>query len=1116
MTGLLQDRLLVSCPNADGGLLLLEGGEVERLSMVRTTGICAVPGGFLWARQSGDSNVLRRAVDGGVSSTMLAEDVLDLHDVAWHGGHAYVAATERNAVFELDADMRETRRWALRGERDSAHLNSICFHGGRLLASRFGQFDTHRGYKGATAGAGEVFDVETGEVLLAGLSQPHSLASQDGALWLCDSEARRIVAWQGPHQPLRVQQLDGYARGLAFGRDRIYVGLSRSRNAQDTALARARIVVLDRLTLDLLGSVELPADEVYDIVIVDGGVDALRRSALAEANAELVAMEQQRGAVDAVVADRDGRLTAMGRELAAANDARAAAQAHLDEVLHREQEKQFRLQVLEADARSEAEWLRLLEVETVRLRTGVEALQGAIVEQSRLLQAWRQAVSALRASRSWRVTRPLRWLATTLGRPAEESGDPTPAVALPAPVDLAAPQRAGLPIHGLEFAEDLAPLVSIVVTAHGGFAMTLACLRSIHRHVGGLAVEVLLIEDASGEAEMERYRGVPGLRYVENTVNLGFLRSANQALELARGEYVHFLNNDTIVDAGWLAALLQTFDRFHDCGLAGSKLVYPDGSLQEAGAVVWSDGRALNHGRGGDPAHPDHAFVREVDYVSGASMLVRGELFRRLGGFDERYAPAYYEDTDLAFRIREDFGLKVYYQPASVVRHIEGASHGTDPDAGPKAGQEANRAIFAARWKDVLARGQLPPGRHLFLARERAQLKPIVLVVDRTPPRPDRDAGSRAIWQLMRVFALHGMLVKFWAEHADGDGVYAANLAAHGIELASGAGGGFEGWMAEHGACLDLVVLSRPLVAQRHFDAVRRHSAAKILFYGHDIHHLRYISQMRVDPDPDLAGHAHHAREVEEALWRGADLVAYPSEEESTHAGQWMRAHDARGQAVAVPLFAYEGLPDEVGEDLSARRNILFVGGFGHAPNEDGAIWFARYIWPLVQRRHPGYRLCLVGADPPDTVVALSRADLLVTGHIPEHELLNYYRSARLVVAPLRFGAGVKGKVLEAMRHGVPCVTTSVGAQGLAAADCLRVADEPAAFAALVGTLIDDDAAWMEAARGGVDFLARNFSVDAVWRALSPVVDGAGYADVAARLAALQSARPRRDGGEVG
>ncbi|MEN1972211.1 glycosyltransferase [Luteimonas sp. MJ204] len=1116
MTGPLQDVLLVSCPNAGGGLLLLDGANVERLSTVQTTGICAVPGGFLWARQSGDSNVLRRAVDGGLASTLLAENVLDLHDVAWHGGQTYVVATERNAVLQLDAGMRETRRWALRGERDSAHLNSICFHDGRLLASRFGQFDTHRGYKGATAGAGEVFDVETGEVLITGLSQPHSLASHDDALWLCDSEARRVVSWRGPDEPLRTLALDGYARGLAFGRKHIYVGLSRSRNAPAPALARARIVVLDRTTLAVLGAIELPADEVYDIAIVEGDANALRRSALAEANAELAAMEQQRDAIDAAVSERDARLSAMAGQLAAASAAHAAAQAHVVELLHRQEEREFRLEGLEAEALAQAHWGDLLEADSARLRSGVDALEGALGAQSRLLRAWQHALDGMRASRSWRVTRPLRWLATMLGRPGE-GVDPPPEVGMPAPVDRTEPTRAGLPIHGLQFEDHDAPVVSIVVTAHGGFAMTLACLRSIRRYAGDIAVEVVLIEDASGEAEMARFRGVPGLRYVENASNLGFLRSANQALSLARGDYIHFLNNDTVVGAGWLAALLQTFARFHDCGLAGSQLVYPDGRLQEAGGVVWNDGRALNYGRDGDPAHPDHAFVREVDYVSGASMLVRSDLFRHLGGFDERYVPAYYEDTDLAFRVREEAGRKVYYQPASVVRHVEGASHGTDIDADDgKGSQQVNRAVFAARWRDVLERGQLPAGAHLFLARERAQLKPVVLVVDRMPPRTDRDAGSRAIWQLMRVLGLHGMLVKFWAEEVDEAGVYAANLAAHGIELASDGGGDFDAWMAANGAYLDLVVLSRPLVAERHVDAVRRHSTAKLLFYGHDIHHLRYISQMRVDPDPDLAGFAHHAREIEESLWRRADLVAYPSEAESRHAGQWMREHDAPGQAVAVPLFAYEGLPEQVGEGLSERRNILFVGGFAHAPNEDGVLWFVRYVWPAIHRQHPDYRLCLVGADPPDTVVALSRSDVLVTGHIPEHELANYYRSARLVVAPLRFGAGVKGKVLEAMRHGVPCVTTSAGAQGLEAADCLRVADDPATFAAMVDALVVDDAAWTAAARGGIEFLARHFSVETVWRALSPVVDGAGHADVAARLAAIEAARSRSDAGTVG
>ena len=187
---------------------------------------------------------------------------------------------------------------------------------------------------------------------------------------------------------------------------------------------------------------------------------------------------------------------------------------------------------------------------------------------------------------------------------------------------------------------------------------------------------------------------------------------------------------------------------------------------------------------------------------------------------------------------------------------------------------------------------------------------------------------------------------------------------------------------------------------------------------------------------------------VEEALWSKSDLILYPAEAETTHVRQWLQAHDAPARAATVPLFAYEGLSREVGEGLVHRRNILFVGGFAHAPNEDAAIWFATRVWPLVRAHHPDYRLCLVGADPGDAVAALARADVLVTGYIPEEELAAYYASARVAVAPLRFGAGMKGKVLEAMRYGVPCVATTFGAQGFTDAP-LRVDDGREGFAAM-------------------------------------------------------------------
>ena len=245
------------------------------------------------------------------------------------------------------------------------------------------------------------------------------------------------------------------------------------------------------------------------------------------------------------------------------------------------------------------------------------------------------------------------------------------------------------------------PTVSVIIPAYNHLEHTLNCLRSIAAQPSRVQAEIIVVDDSSSDDTQTTLPQIAGLRYLRNVENLGFIGACNAGAQAARGEFLVFLNNDTAVQPGWLDALINTFSTHADVGLVGAKLIYPDGRLQEAGGIVFADASGWNYGRFGDPSAPEYNFVREADYCSGAAIAVPAALFDEFGGFDRHYAPAYYEDTDLAMKVWAK-GLRVLYQPAASVVHFEGISSGTDTTSGVKAYQVVNQQKFLERWRERL------------------------------------------------------------------------------------------------------------------------------------------------------------------------------------------------------------------------------------------------------------------------------------------------------------------------------------------------------------------------------------------------------------------------------
>ncbi|MCQ9154469.1 glycosyltransferase [Acidomonas methanolica] len=612
----------------------------------------------------------------------------------------------------------------------------------------------------------------------------------------------------------------------------------------------------------------------------------------------------------------------------------------------------------------------------------------------------------------------------------------------------------------LDFSTDGAPEFSVILVAHDQIAMTMQTLASLRANYAG-AIELIVVDSGSRDDVSRIEAFVTGARIQHFGTNIGYLDACNSALAVVSGPAVLYLNNDVRLYPNAVRNALARLSAEPDVGAVGAKIVRTNFRLQEAGSVVWRDGATHGYRREDDPNIAEANFVRDVDFCSAAFLMVRASLLKSLGGYDERFRPAYFEDVDLCLRIAAA-GQRVVYDPGVCIEHLEYGS------SGPSRSNDmiqANHRLFALIHQDRLR--QHPPRhvRNAIFAREQSRERKRILFLEDRLPLPALGSGYVRSNHMVHALVALGYHVTVFAILQRRTDVFSLVEAfPETVELMYDADlGSFAEFIEERAGYYDALWIGRT------------HNLARLLpILSESARHLGAAGTI-LDTEVVATSRSYERARVLGAPLPAAEFTARLTDElDCAHFCQRIVAvteADARlirsvGYGnVSVLGHALEPRPTMT--PFAERRDILALGAIHDegSPNHDGLMWLIEKVAPFLDALLPEeVRITVAGYVGPDVDLSPILASSRFRWIGPCDDLASLYERHRVFVAPTRFAGGLPYKVHEAASFGLPVVTTMLiaGQVGWRSGEALLAAesDDPEGFAQALARLYHDEGLW--------------------------------------------------------